>query len=348
MKFFIKGALENKEPEELRNRFKEYCRKLGAALAKGGHTIILGCYEGKEPDAKIDYITVGPYILMGANEVTGKHKVILFSVEEEEDIKKFKDDSNNWTNIDFSTRAVEEEWKEAMIPAIQEADGIVLIGGYANTGVIGYGSRVAKKPVLAIPVFKGTAKELWKFLRDDYEQAGISSEEIELLKTDEIDNQADKIIQIAEKLVKNHPSLKSIWQAAMLIGVLGLTGLWIALFVDAFNLIRDVSFFLLLGISALLGTGLRNSMNLMTGQKNQFTTRELLNDITTSILLAFGFSLLYLAGVIVLTGKVISITGQEDFTRISVSMALLGFSAALLLDQAYKIIKNRLETVLTK
>lgn len=348
MKFLIKGTLLNSVSEKEKNSFKEYCRQLGAALAKGGHTIILACYEGIKPDVSIDdYITVGPSIISGADEVAGegKHQVKLFGVQGDNDFIKFEEDRNNWKNIETSMHPVEEVWKMAMLPAIAEADGVILIGGYSNTTAIGKTAKLIDKPVLAIPVFNGAAKKLWNELSAGYEpKTGLS---IEILRSQNINNRGDKIIEYAVKLFNSETSSGVAMQTTILTGALVLVGCWIALFINAFGLMKDISFFLLLGISALLGTFLRNSWNLLSGDKLRIAPRELLQEITVSILLAFGFSLLYLAGVIVLTGKVISITGQEDFTRISVSMSLLGFGAALLFDKAYKIIKELLEKKLS-
>ena len=93
----------------------------------------------------------------------------------------------------------------------------------------------------------------------------------------------------------------------------------------------NIAFFALLFASALMGTGLRT---LVAYQENKIAAMTALGqgiDVSISLLLAFGLTLLYLIGSISFTGKVVVLTGGDDaFANVAISMSLLGLAAGYL------------------
>jgi hypothetical protein len=230
-----------------------------------------------------------------------------------------------------------------MLPAIQEADVVIVIAGGSGTVGIAYSTRALNKPVLAIPSFKGAAKEIWDISLHDYEtRYGVTPAEIEALREAWGGAAADAVVRVAEKLVKRNPFRSNGPQVALLCFALALFALWLTLFLRFFGLPNDLTFFLLLGIAALAGTALDTSLRLRQGEVTQVTARDLLLGATTAILLAFGLSLLYLVGGIILTGKYVTLGSPEDFTRVAVSMSVLGLAAGFLLDPTAENLRRRL------
>ncbi len=287
--------------------------------------------------------TVGPHVVEGANTVPGRPIVTIYVTEEDTSVTAFRN-RTDLSNIEFQVRREKGSWAVAMLPAIQEADVAIVIGGGSGTVGIAYSTRALKKPVLAIPSFKGAAKEIWDISLHDYEtRYGVTPGEIETLREAWGGAAADVTVRVAEKLVKRNPFRSNVPHVAMLCSVFVMTGLWVALFLRSFGLSNDLTFFLLLGIAALLGTGLHSSLRLRRGEVAQLTARDLLSGATIGILLAFGLALLYLAGGIVLTGKYVTLGSPEDFTRIAVSMSVLGLAAGFLLDSTAENLRRRLE-----
>ena len=72
-------------------------------------------------------------------------------------------------------------------------------------------------------------------------------------------------------------------------------------------------------------------------------------EATVGLLLAFIFGLLYLAGNFVLTGTFVTLQGKEanDFSRITISLSILGISTAFLLEPAAENLRKRLGDVIT-
>jgi hypothetical protein len=336
MKFLIQGSMARIESEEAKERFKEACRQLGGALAQGKHTVIIGSDTERTPD---------PYIVYGANEIPGHHPVTIYRMEDDD--RTLFPQRENLKNIDFHIRRNMGPWTIAMLPAIQESDVVILIGGGSGTVGIGYSARALQKPVLPIPSFQGGAKEVWDIASHEFANYGVSPDEIEGLRGPWNRTSADTVVRVAEKLVRRNPFRSSTPQVILLCSVLLLFGLWLALFQRPFGLSNDVTFFLLMGVAAVLGTGFRSASRLLKDATAKLTARELLIDVTVGILLAFGFVLIYLIGGIVITGKLVSLNDKDDYTRVAITMSLIGFAVSALLESAIENLQKRMEKLIT-
>jgi hypothetical protein len=122
--------------------------------------------------------------------------------------------------------------------------------------------------------------------------------------------------------------------------------LWVVFLRRQWEIGKDVAFYSMLAVSALLGTSLRNTLRLLQDESARFDSRLLLQEATAGILIAFGFALLYLAGGIVITGAVVSLTTDPDFMRVAIIMSILGFASAFLLREAATVLQERLMTQL--
>ena len=156
------------------------------------------------------------------------------------------------------------------------------------------------------------------------------------------DSKANLAVQVLEALIKQNPyrSQRIVPQALVVtFQLLLLTG-WVALFVKAFDdLDLTVSFFLLLGISALLGTGMRTSLRFFSEIRPRIAVRRLAAEGMLGLLLAFALALFYLLGAHTVTGDPnFATVGEADgFERIAVNMSVLGLAAGV---QLFKIPVN--------
>ncbi len=153
-----------------------------------------------------------------------------------------------------------------------------------------------------------------------------------------------------EELVKQNPyrSQRIVPQAVIItFQLLLLTG-WIALFVKPFHF--TVSFFLLLGISALLGTGIRTSLSFLTEIRPPIPVRRLAAEGMLGLLLAFALALFYLLGAHTITGKpnFDELGVEGGFNRIAVNMSVLGLAAGFLLERATEQVMRRLGNVVSE
>ena len=67
-----------------------------------------------------------------------------------------------------------------------------------------------------------------------------------------------------------------------------------------------------------------------------------------SVVLAFGFAILYLTGALTVTGdpELLKLGHINDFQRIGIAGSLLGLAAGLLLERTTEKLQHRLEKVI--
>jgi hypothetical protein len=117
------------------------------------------------------------------------------------------------------------------------------------------------------------------------------------------------------------------------------------------DLCVQISFFLLLFISALLGTGLRTLVSFQNSQIVNLTPLGMISDLVTSLLVAFGLALVYLIGGISFTGTVVvlqskSTESYQAFTTVAISMSFVGLAAGYLVP--LNELKKRLENIFSQ
>lgn len=384
MKILIKGTIEcppnttasdeqKHSYEQKQQQFIAACKALGAALAGRGHTIMLGVPQWEKLR---EGRTVTTYVIEGANLIPQKdnkrHNIIFYGPMEPEPrdttdkVLDTLQEIKNLPNIALIDKFLGKgDWSAAMIPDVSAADALIMIGGGEGTASIGYAAYSMMKPVVAITAFNGAAESMCKEqLFTEYErfvkQDDISPSELRMLnanwssKDDSPENAiiAQGIVSLTEKLIKVYGQSNSRSSHILLLTVLGLLiflPLWVVIFLQLpIGLTRNVAFFLLLFISAVLGTGLRT---LTSYQENRIVQLHYLGlgiDITIALLVAFGLALIYLIGGISFTGKVVVLQSQseETFASIALTMSLLGLTAGYLvpLDR----IRQQLEKMITQ
>lgn len=321
--------------------FDKACRQMGKALAERGHSLIVGTSDAEDADR---------HFVEGANEVPGKHKIIVYLPESDTRPTPFAAEQQNLKNLEFAYRRLRGEWAVVHAHALREADVVIVLGGKKATLIAGGSAAALQKPVMALPSFEGAGKEIWDEVRRYYSASGISEDDQGALREAWTDGSAQVAVRCAESLAKRNPLRPKSQgsQVVMMLSSLLLIAAWVTLLRRPWALGKDIAFYSMLAVAALLGTSLRNALRLVRDDFATLDTRVLINEATAGILIAFGFALLYLAGGIVLTGNVISLTADNDFMRIAISMSILGFAAAFLLNEAAESLQERLREPLKR
>lgn len=370
----------------LKQQFNAACKALGAAFAGRNHSIMVGVPDWAMLRT---HETVASYMVEGASlaplQDSQAHQIIFYAPQEPEPpdstpevdtLREFKQLPNLQIADKFVGRVGN---KASVIPNVNEVDAVLLIAGAEGTASIGYAAYSMSKPVVVVTAFNGAAKDLHDdVLIGEYNrflaQNNITPTDLRALECNwnaDADNgaldaenlaNAKLIVQTAEKLVKaygqtSQASLLTLkWAIAGLV-VLLLT--WLGVYVSASQcpttalacvIYVNVAFFLLLYISALLGTGLRILTSYQNNTILQLTNLGLAVDGAISLVVAFGLALLYLIGGISFTGKVVALqTGTPEsnaFATIAITMAVLGLAAGYLVP--LNRLRERLEGVMAQ
>ncbi len=347
MNILVAGSTDFREGEKVHKKFVSACKKLGACLAKAGHTIVVGS------DAEN---TADRHVVFGANSSGKRAKVVIITRQRAP--TPFDQYKEQLSKLDLSYQRSRGPWAVGRIRQVLQADGVITIGGGRGTAQLGYTAPALERPVLPIRAFGGASEDLWaEFVDRDLEQLkfyrpGFLKGKVATLSQPSWDNsKADLAVNVIEELVKQNPyrSQRIVPQALIVIFQLLLLTGWVALFVKPFDDFT-VSFFILLGISALLGTGIRTSLRFHTEIRPRIPVRRLATEGMLGLLLAFALALFYLLGVHTVTGdpNYTTISDPDDFQRIAVNMSLLGLAAGVLLERTTEQVMRRLETVVSE
>lgn len=355
-----------------KNSFIAASEALGVALARAGHTMMVGVPEWKPLKTGL---TVAPYVVQGASQVKSEkgHKVIFYAPQDpdEPDTTPEVDtlrELNNLPNVSLEERFLGKgPWSAAMIPDVQEADTVILLGGGEGTASIGYAAYSLNKPIVAITWFNGAAQAISdNLLFNDYvrNQARyhITSAELRSLQAEWFPKgspedkltanfeSATHVISLATRLVKEYVASNRRAQAILWLTVGYLVAfvlLWLAIFLTELPISSEVRFFALLFFSSILGVGLRTLVAYQERRISQLSYLELGVDLAIALIVAFGLALIYLIGGISFTGTVVVLNAAEDttFANIAISMSLLGLAAGFLVP--LKQLQERLEKIVS-
>lgn len=339
MKIKVIGSIYHL-PENEQSGIKNAGIELGKNLAKNNISVILGALRPQV----IDF-----YILKGMDQIEGNHKVIIYCTDtfvHEVEPEEFK-------NIHFVYKRFKGPWEISHIYGIKEADVVILIGGSQNLSkTAGFSTFAMEVPVIPIPSFGGAAKDIWDIAKERYinHKFGINNEEISQIQEKWNLKTIDSILSVSKKLTAKNPFKKAkiLPQIILFVFLIILICLWIFLFQKGAKMIKENQylFFILLGISSFLGTGLRTALNLGRNRNSVYEFADFLNEATTGFILSFAFALLYFASGIILTGDFVLLENVKDYTRVAITLSLVGLGTAFLLDDSVNNLKAKLTKVI--
>jgi hypothetical protein len=334
MKVLIVGSTDFPDSDCVRQEFGQACKDIGAALATAGHELIVGSSNPNTADRSA---------VEGVASVAGKHTV--FVIRPDAGSTPFSDlPVPNQERIQFRNTRCRGPWTVVSIHQILAADAVIVIGGGRGTAQSGYCAPILGIPVLAVPAFGGAAKDVGDHLSRDYDRVPGLKELATDLREKWRPEYADSVVTAATALVKARPySRRRPFQGFvdLLMSAVILAG-WGALFyLPRFQGV--ISFFLLLLLSALLGTVLRRALRSFSPSGQVQEGPSFWSDTTCSLLVAFGLMLLAFIGDLALTGNLDLLKPQPaDFQRVGIVFSLIGFCAGFQMEKASRQLAAKL------
>jgi hypothetical protein len=153
LKIAIFGAWRTYADYELHgniDQFAQVCYKIGAAIAKHGHSLIVAG-DGKET---ADYHVVLGFLSVAKDLSIERPMVDIVS----ENI--FYEEYRNYPHLFTYNRWVSTSWKIAHLYAIKAADSVFVIGGGSGSYQAGIAGFIANKRVVPVGTFGGAARQL--------------------------------------------------------------------------------------------------------------------------------------------------------------------------------------------
>ncbi len=339
---------DEKSKDERKQKFREACHEIGRALASSGHIVIIG---SDNPD------TADPHILDGVLEaaVEPKPRVLIHRPESKE--TPFGDQLPLMTDkikVDFQRS--KGTWSAGRVRHILASDAVVVIGGCRGAKQVAYSAPDLQRPVVVIPSFGGAAESAWDDLSVFYRRFKTTSDKAARLREQWEVGNGELVVSLLEELAKKGsfrsrtPGPDFLLFAAMLF----MFSVWVWLFVyptqgETGGVAQDwqtLKLFVMIALSALLGTGLRTALRLIYDRSEQLSGHLLLNEATAGLVLAFALCLFYLVGGIAIAGQaevMALIAAKEDFGRAAISMTLIGIAGGLFIERAAEALRRRLK-----
>lgn len=324
MKVLIAGSLHISGADRVRDDFISACRQIGAALARANAEFVVGTMSTNTADR---------YIVEGAASVEGTHKVWMYRPEHGEtpELPVLPDAKGTF---EVHHRRLRGPWTASRVPQIQVADCVLLIGGRRGTTLVGYSAVALEKPVLAVGSFGGSAAELWRDLDPFYQRLVSTKKHVGNLREQWSESNAELAVEVLKELLQRRiftNARRDYYSVSILLLVLVLLAAWVWLFV-APPRPWQASFFVLLAISAFLGTSLRGALAAVldaTDRPRGISVAEL----NAGLILSFVLALLYLAGSFTFTGDFDAVVTRDAYQRVAVAMGLIGIAAGWLLER---------------
>jgi len=350
MRALIVGSMPPDWSEGTKDFFKRACRELGRELAKSSIDLVVGS-DGEE--------TSDRYVVEGAASAEVNIDVVVCKPEPDgpdaeswRNWRPFSDKEAEFTQLEFQHKPSKGNWSSIRLHQILAADVVVIIGGNLDpdSGVTqtAYSAPVLGRPVFIVPAFRASDTWLYARFEGDYDRLGLSSE-MNLFQGNWTGDRAETAVDLVQRLLAKNPYKRGDkWGGiSILIAVLFLLAMWVTVFIFPFQQ-KIVSFFLLLSVSVVLGTVLRNT-NFLGNVETPVDQQRLPVRLAAGLILAFCLALMYFAGGSLIDGnfKFMSFPNPDDFARVSVTMSFLGLGAAILLEQAAARLVAYLRSVVT-
>lgn len=327
MKVLVIGSIRH--DQAMVDKFTAACKEIGAALARAKFDFVVGSSSPNTADR---------WVLEGAAGIEGEHKVSIFRPEEDDEktpIPPSKEPGKGKFIITY--KRLRGPWAGGRVSQIQAADCVLIIGGARGSAQVGYSTIALEKPVLVIASFGGAASETWTQFEPFYERLVVTKGEVGNLREDWQAGNGEIVARVLNELVRRKIFNRTRLGADLfpLLLNLMLFAIWVWLFVGPPRP-WQASFFVLLAVSAFLGTALRGSLRTVVDPSEHRSLSALVAELSAGLVLAFALSLLYLAGSFTFTGsfKVISSTSTiDDYQRVAVTMGLIGVAGGWLLER---------------
>jgi hypothetical protein len=203
LKVLAVGGFDEDNPEEA-NRFKRLAEALGRAVIEHNHTLLNGCRTAFDAA-----IADAAHATAVASELEASdQRIISYVLSGQEPVHAFgtvlRSRLKNWE--------IGGEARLRIPETIQQADVIVLVGGFHGTNRAANWARIARKPLLPLASLGGAAAEIFQEELSDFDRKYASAldrlefEQLNSVKVDVGDHASD-IVALAEKVAGSHTAL---------------------------------------------------------------------------------------------------------------------------------------------
>lgn len=155
---FVFGSLDIKSSDEERTQFEDRCRALGKVLAQRGFLISV---------ASAATFTVDLHVLAGANDWSEGRTPLkvqfIGPAKLPPNEPPLKNNPGDFPHLECKVRLLRGDWEPSHQKQLDEADGVILIGGNPH-GVSDFVGRAAMQrglPFIPVPIFDGAGEVLW-------------------------------------------------------------------------------------------------------------------------------------------------------------------------------------------
>lgn len=353
----------------LRDRFVAACRALGKALATSNHETMVGVTNWDQLKGP----SLVHHLIEGINAVPlpngKKHIVTVFvpKVPEPRDATQQEIDSlNDFERSYERVKLVRKplgmgKWSASMITDLKDAEAVILIGGGEGTASVAFAAKSFDIPLLPISWFGGAAYDIREVV--DFSKMGVDTTQTMCLHdwddVNRYDSSAAGVLKLAQAV--NDSIIKSNKQVQQLFwGVIVTAALFVLLWVFTFlsgpaalaaagvetQAAQNYTFFALLFIASLVGSGMRTLTKYQEGNIKLLAGRHFAVDLVMGIAISLGLALFYFIGGLSFTGKAILLSEKDNeaINSIQVSLSLIGLAAGFLLP--IQQLRQRLENAL--
>lgn len=162
MKVAVIGSWKAEEATEWglksQDLFPSACRQIGNAIVRLGHTLVIG----SESEGTADRYAVEGAIQATGGSIPDRPRIIILRPNDQR--VSFEQLRNDNPGL-FTTRvSMDSGWNVTKLFQVNEADGVVVVGGAAFSYQAGLAAAICKKPLVPIGSFGGAAKKLLNVL----------------------------------------------------------------------------------------------------------------------------------------------------------------------------------------
>jgi hypothetical protein len=332
MKILIVGSSTHLNEKD-RQKFNASCIELGKEIAKRGHKIIT-CSASKNT---ADYYVIKGFCLQSPNSeiIMYRPSMEVLSEDPDTDIDQLFTDKEILCK-QIKQRVVNGGWRPVHLRAIKDVDIVIALGGRnRGTGQVIYFSEIEYKPVVVIPVYGGTAKDIWTDIKHLYNE----DVQAKLSQKPEIRDWAKNIIDAAEIIIKSniYNNVKLRDNIVKLAIGLILIICWFYLFLSKQPLLEDELIFIGMVLSAsIMGSTLRNVLIRRNIILSDWGISNYIVECLIGLILILPVYCIPQIFAFMLTGKPAAITNLEDARRIGFEISIFGFIAALFQEEAFE------------
>ncbi len=202
MHILVAGGFDN-ENVALKQRVGAFCEALGKAVSKHGHILLNGCRT--ELDRMIAESTYKDIVERGGSDPD--KRVISYLLAGLDPLHEYgtiiRSRLTDW-DIKGESFFVPEQ--------MQQADVVIVVGGFDGTFRAANWARIAKKPLLPFTAFGGAAEKIYAQELNEFEEkyAGrverLEYEQLNSVKSD-WDERATDLVALAEKIAESRSAL---------------------------------------------------------------------------------------------------------------------------------------------